>query len=106
MTIATITAGDDLLSMYGINKTLACLRDHNDTMFFAGPCACTGGSSWARLNKTRSEETATLVRERQVMFWRFFEAFHSVMFHRTKLKLRRLFKLPRFCDYWKDPKIS
>lgn len=40
-TIATITAGDDLLS--GLNKALACLGDHNDAMFFAGTCACTGG---------------------------------------------------------------
>ncbi len=57
MIIVTITADDDLLSTYGINKARACLRDENDVMFFAGPC--TGGSSWARLNKTRSVETAS-----------------------------------------------
>ena len=39
MTIATITAGDDLLSMYGINKTLACLRDHNDGRHAHAACA-------------------------------------------------------------------
>ena len=36
MTIVTITADDDLLSMYGVNKVRACLRDKNDVMFFAG----------------------------------------------------------------------
>ena len=62
-----------------------------------------GGSSWARRNKTRSEGTGTLVRKGQVMFWRLFEAFHSIVFHTTELKLR-CFKLPRYCDYWKDRK--
>ena len=63
-----ITADDYFLSMYGVNKARACLRDRNDVMFVAGPC--TGGSSRARLNKTRSVETAMLIRRRQVMFWK------------------------------------
>ena len=104
MTIVTITADDDLLSMYRINKVLTCLRDHNDAMFFAGPC--TGGSSWARLNKTRSVETALLIRRRQVMFWKLFDAFAHLMGLRKSRKFRSLMELPRHCDYWKDPRMT
>ena len=99
MTIVTITADDDLLSLYGVNKARACLRDENDAMFFAGPC--TGGSSWARLNKTRSTETALLIRRRQVMFWKLFDVFARLMEDRKRIPYRSLLELPRHCDYWK-----
>ena len=88
MTIVAITADDDLLSMYGINKVKSCLRDRNDAMFFAGPC--TGGSSWARLNRTRSVETAMLIRRRQVMFWKLFAAFERLMEPRPSIQFRSL----------------
>ena len=103
MTIVTITADDDLLSMYGVNKVRSCLRDRNDAMFLAGPC--TGGSSWARLNRTRSVETAMLVRRRQVMFWKLFTVFERLMEPRPRIQFRSLLELPRHCDYWKDPKM-
>ena len=103
MTIVTITADDDLLSMYGVNKARACLRDKNDAMFFAGPC--TGGSSWARLNKTRGVETAMLIRRRQVMFWKLFDVFMHLMEIRKRIPFRSLLELPRHCDYWKDPRM-
>ena len=101
MTIVTITADDDLLSLYGVNKARACLRDESDAMFFAGPC--TGGSSWARLNKTRSTETALLIRRRQVTFWKLFDVFARLMEDRKRIPYRSLLELPRHCDYWKDP---
>ena len=104
MTVVTITADDDLLSMYGINKAIACLRDRNDVMFFAGPC--TGGSSWARLNKTRRIERAMLVRRRQVMFWKLFGVFARLMEIRKYRHFRSLMELPRHCDYWKDPRVT
>ena len=103
MTIVTITADDDLLSLYGVNKVRACLRDENDVMFFAGPC--TGGSSWARLNKTRSIETAMLVRRRQIMFWKLFHVFSHLMKARDLIKFKSLLELPRHCDYWKDSRM-
>jgi len=103
MTIVTITADDDLMSLYGIYKVKACLRDENDAMFFAGPC--TGGSSWARLNKTRSIETAMLIRRRQVMFWKLFSVFKELMDMRRRIKFRALMELPRHCDYWKDKRV-
>ena len=103
MIIVTITADDDLLSLYGVNKAKACLRNEDDAMFFAGPC--TGGSSWARLNKTRSIETAMLVRRRQVMFWKLFDVFARLMEIRKGISFRSLLELPRHCDYWKDPRM-
>ena len=103
MTIITITADDDLLSLYGINKVRACLRDENDVVFFAGPC--TGGSSWARLNKTRSIETAMLIRRRQIMFWKLFDVFAHLMRTRESIKFKSLLELPRHCDYWKEPRM-
>ena len=103
MTIITITADDDLLSLYGVNKVRACLRDENDVVFFAGPC--TGGSSWARLNKTRSIETAMLIRRRQIMFWKLFDVFAHLMKTRELIKFQSLLELPRHCDYWKDPRM-
>ena len=104
MTIVTITADDDLLSLYGVNKVRACLRDENDVMFFAGPC--TGGSSWARLNKMRSIETAMLIRRRQIMFWKLFDVFAHLMKRRDFIKFKSLLELPRHCDYWKDPRMT
>lgn len=104
MTIVTITADDDLLSLYGINKVRACLRDENAVMFFAGPC--TGGSSWARLNKTRSVATEMLVRRTQIMFCKLFDVFAHLMERRTHVKFKSLFELPRHCDYWKDPRMA
>ena len=102
MTVVTITADDDLLPEYGVNKVRACLRNKNDAMFFAGPCA--GGSSCARLNKTRSIQTALLVKKRQVMFRKLFTVFERLE-SRPKLQFRSLLELPRHCDYWKDPKM-
>lgn len=103
MVVVTITADDDILSVYGIDKARACLRDENDVMFFAGPC--TGESSWARLNKTRSVETALLIKRRQTMFWKLFHVFETLMGTRPRFGFRSLFELPRHCDYWKDRRL-
>ena len=60
-------------------------------MFFAGPC--TGVSSWARLNRTRSVETAMLIRRRQVMFWKLFAAFERLMEPRPSIQFRSLLEV-------------
>ena len=54
--VVTITLVDDLLSEYGGRIARHVLTKPSDLLFFAGPC--TGGSSWARLNKTRGIDTA------------------------------------------------
>ena len=54
--VVTITLVDDLLSEYGGRIARHVLTKPSDLLFFAGPCA--GGSSWARLNKTRGIDTA------------------------------------------------
>ena len=42
------------------------LTKPSDLLFFAGPCA--GGSSWARLNKTRGVDAAEKIKAKQKEF--------------------------------------
>ena len=46
------------------------------------------GSSWARLNKTRSIETAMLIRRRQIMFWKLFDVFAHLMKTRELIQVQ------------------
>ena len=64
--VVTITINDDLNSDYGFHKASLSLRDYKDTMFFAGPC--TGGSSWARLNRSKGPETEAIIEAKVVIF--------------------------------------
>ena len=50
--VVTVTLVDDLMSEYGGRIARHVLTKSSDLLFFAGPCTG-GGSSWARLNKTR-----------------------------------------------------
>ena len=69
MQVVTITLVDDLLSEYGGRSARHVLTKPSDLLFFAGPC--TGGSSWARLNKTRGIDTEEKIEAKQREFWRF-----------------------------------
>ena len=77
--VITITIHDDLNSDYGFHKASLSLRNDKDTMFFAGPC--TGGSSWARLNRSKGPETEAIIEAKVEIFkqlWgRFEELFIS-----------------------------
>ena len=64
--VVTITLVDDLLSEYGGRIARHVLTKPSDLLFFAGPCA--GGSSWARLNKTRGVDTAEKIEAKQKEF--------------------------------------
>ena len=74
--VVTITLVDDLLSEYGGRIARHVLTKPSDLLFFAGPC--TGGSSWARLNKTRGIDTAEKIEAKQREFWRLFERFVEI----------------------------
>ena len=102
--VVTVTVEDDYCSKYGSEIVRRCVNKKDDLLFFAGPC--TGGSSWARLNRTRSEDTAKLVESRQELFWKLFEGFASDLERAEKLGACALFELPRGCDYWKDERVS
>ena len=70
---------------------------------FAGPC--TGGSSWARLNKTRGIDTAEKIEAKQREFWRLFERFVEIKRRAMTKRAAILFELPGSCDYWKDERL-
>ena len=76
------------------------LTKPSDLLFFAGPC--TGGSSWARLNKTRGVDTAEKIEAKQKEFWKLFERFVEIKRHAMTKRAAILFELPGSCDYWKD----
>ena len=101
--VVTITLVDDLLSEYGGRIARHVLTKPSDLLFFAGPCA--GGSSWARLNKTRGIDTAEKIEAKQREFWRLFERFVEFKRHAMTKRAAILFELPGSCDYWKDERL-
>ena len=101
--VVTITLVDDLLSEYGGRIARHVLTKPSDLLFFAGPC--TGGSSWARLNKTRGIDTAEKIEAKQREFWRLFERFVEIKRHAMTKRAAILFELPGSCDYWKDERL-
>ena len=74
--VVTITLVDDLMSEYGGRIARHVLTKPSDLLFFAGPC--TGGSSWARLNKTRGIDTAEKIEAKQKEFWKLFGRFVEI----------------------------
>ena len=101
--VVTITLVDDLLSEYGGRIARHVLTKPSDLLFFAGPC--TGGSSWARLNKTRGIDTAENIEAKQREFWRLFERFVEIKRHAMTKRAAILIELPGSCDYWKDERL-
>ena len=94
---------DDLNSDYGFHKASLSLRDYRDTMFFA---PCTGGSSWARLNRSRGPDTEAIINEKVTIFkqlWGRFEALF-VTFYDKQIGI--YMELPRGCDYWNTEEVK
>ena len=110
--VVTVTLVDDLMSECGgsiarhvLTKSIArhVLTKSSDLLFFAGPC--TGGSSWARLNKTRGIDTAEKIEAKQNEFWKLFGRFVEIKRHAMTKHAAILFELPGSCDYWKDERL-
>ena len=97
--VVTVTLVDDFMSEYGGRIARHVLTKSSDLLFFAGPC--TGGSSWARLNKTRGIDTAEKIEAKQKEFWKLFGRFVEIKRH----AMTNLFELPGSCDYWKDERL-
>ena len=74
--VVTTTIHDDLNSDYGFHKASLSLRDDRDTMFFAGPC--TGGSSWARLNRSRGPQTKAIIDAKVEIFKQLWGRFETL----------------------------
>ena len=101
--VVTITVHDDLNSDYGFHKASLSLRDSRDTMFFAGPC--TGGSSWARLNRGRGPQTEAIIDAKVLIFkqlWGRFEILFVTFYDRC---IGIYMELPRGCQYWNNDEV-
>ena len=64
-----------------------------------------GGSSWARLNKTRRIDTAEKIEAEQNEFWKLFGRFVEIKRHAMTKHAAIFFELPGSCDYWKDERL-
>ena len=101
--VVTVTVVDDLMSEYGGRIARHVLTKSSNLLFFAGPC--TGGSSWARLNKTRGIDTAEKIEAKQKEFWKLLGCFVEIKRHAMTKHAAILFELPGSCDSWKDERL-
>ncbi len=72
-------------------------------MFFAGPC--TGGSSWARLNRGRGPQTEAIIEAKVLIFkqlWGRFEILFVTFYDR---RIGIYMELPRGCQYWNNEEV-
>ena len=102
--IVTITIHDDLNSDYGLQKASISLRDKRDTMFFAGPC--TGGSSWARLNRSRGPLTEAIIDAKVEIFRQLWNRFETLFVAFVGSKIGIYMELPRGCLYWNNEEVK
>ena len=102
--VITITIHDDLNSDYGLHKAALSLRDERDTMFFAGPC--TGGSSWARLNRARGPSTEAIIDAKVEIFQRLWNRFETLFIAHYDKGIGIYMELPRGCQYWKNDDVK
>ena len=102
--VVTITIHDDLNSDYGLHKASLSLRDHRDTMFFAGPC--TGGSSWARLNRSKGPETEAIIEAKVLIFEQLWGRFEVLFVTFYEKQIGIYMELPRGCQYWNNAEVK
>ena len=101
--VVTITVHDDLNSDYGFHKASLSLRDEKDTMFFAGPC--TGGSSWARLNRSKGPETEAIIEAKVEIFKQLWGRFEELFISYYGSQIGIYMELPRGCEYWNNDEV-
>ena len=102
--IVTITIHDDLNSDYGLQKASISLRNERDIMFFAGPC--TGGSSWARLNRSKGPITEAIIDAKVEIFKQLWNRFETLFVAFVGLKIGIYMELPRGCLYWNNEEVK
>ena len=101
--VVTITIHDDLNSDYGFHKASLSLRDEKDTIFFAGPC--TGGSSWARLNRSKGPETEAIIEAKVEIFKQLWGRFEELFITYDDRQIGIYMELPRGCEYWNNDEV-
>ena len=104
MLVVTITIHDDLNSEYGFKKASYSVRDERDSMFFSGPC--TGGSSWSRLNRSRSPETKEKIEAKVLIFEQLWKRFELLFTDVYPKKVGIHMELPRGCLYWNNKDVK
>ena len=67
-------------------------------MFFAGPC--TGGSSWARLNRSKGPETEAIIEAKVEIFKQLWGRFAELFISYYDKRIGIYMELPRGCEYW------
>ena len=102
--IDMITIHDDLNSDDGFHKASLSFRDDRDTMFFAGPCA--GGSSWARLNRSRGPQTEAIIDAKVEIFKQLWGRFETLFVVVVVRGVGIYMDLPRACLYWSNEEVK
>ena len=102
--VVTITIHDDLNSEYGFKKASYSVRDERDSVFFSGPC--TGGSSWSRLNRSRSPETKEKIEAKLLIFEQLWKRFELLFVDFYPKRVGIHMELPRGCLYWNNKEVK
>ena len=107
--ILDITKEPDFTRKRTIDDVICSIRGVGDVFFYGSPC--TGGSSWQNLNielAGRKEWQQTIVN--LIGHWdvhrRLWQGFEIVVRHCAKVGATVLLEWPRYCAYWREPKVS
>ena len=73
-------------------------------MFFAGPC--TGGSSWARLNRSKGPETEAIIEAKVMIFKQLWGRFEELFVAYYGRQIGIYMELPRGCEYWNNDEVK
>ena len=73
-------------------------------MFFAGPC--TGGSSWASLNRSKGPETEAIVEAKVRIFEQLWGRFETLFVAYYDKQIGVYMELPRGCQYWDNEDVK
>ena len=80
------------------------MTDERDSMFFSGPC--TGGSSWSRLNRSRSPETKEKIDAKVLIFEQLWKRFELLFVTFYPKGVGIFMELPRGCMYWNNSDVK
>ena len=73
-------------------------------MFFSGPC--TGGSSWSRLDRSRSPETKEKIEAKVLIFEQLWKRFELLFTDVYPKQVGIHMELPRGCLYWNNKDVK
>ena len=96
-----ITAEDDLTSATGRPKVLDVISKYRDTPILVWvSIPCTGGSTWQRVNREKSQKVEMSIKQHSRMFTLLFDSPLLIASH-CGPSVCFAVEWPRYCDYWK-----